>query len=95
MPLKYLQCVGGNKIYDSIINKNELIGIEKISNTFWKKVVCVWCDNNNYEEIRKRTLHMSDPIFNNNKIKYDGAAKMPLEFDKKYLNFYFPEGTPI
>ena len=86
-PLKSLQCVGGIKIFDSIINKNEIIGIEKISNTFWKKVVCVWCDNNNYEEIRKRTLNMSDPIFNNNKIKYKGKVLFLYESIKRGIYY--------
>ena len=86
-PLKSLQSVGGIKVFDSIVTEKELRDIEKISNTFWKKVVCIWCDNKNNEEIRKGSLNMSDPVFNNNNIKYKGKVLFLSECIKRGIYY--------
>ncbi len=86
-PVSFLRGVGGKKIFNSIINKNELIGLENIKNKFWKKVVQTWCENNKNLETKTEEINVSDPIFNNNRVKYNSKILFLPESIKRGIYY--------
>ena len=73
--LDALKLVGGRSVFKSNVNTKHFKGLHLIKNSFWRKVLCTWLDNNklptNDQDVR---FSPQTPLFNNNDIRFKNST---------------------
>ena len=73
--IEALKMVGGRSVFKSNVKSKHFKGLHLVKNSFWKKVVCVWLDNNKFSSRDPEVkFPPQTPLFNNNDIRFKNAT---------------------
>ena len=67
-----LKMVGGLSLFNSNVNSKNFKGLHLVKNSFWKKVLCTWLDNNTFPD--EVLLLPNTPLFNNKDIRFKNST---------------------
>ena len=62
--------VGGNSAFQSNITSKFFKGIDLITNSFWKRILCTWLDRKHLLNSSDDEIHINSCLFNNSLITY-------------------------
>ena len=78
-PKIFFEPLGGRTVFKSRIKMDSFRGLHKIKSSFWRAVLTKWLSHSYHEVV---VLKRSDPINNNNCVKYRKRDTLPAECNK-------------